>query len=100
MEDTKVSKSDWQLLIGVGCISEHQAMARAIHWFQTESRCCVFRMVMVLYYEKVLLVVFVMTRYLPEIQMVHVGSDHFLVAPLVVLTSHQINELVIDLSAM
>jgi len=64
MENSKVCKPDWELLVGMGLVFEDQAMTRTIHWLEARglhltSWCFILKK------EKIFFVVLVMTRNLP-----------------------------------
>jgi hypothetical protein len=86
-------------------------MARAIHGFKTECfsmrlismfviTLSIMCMLMIPYHEQVFLVVFIMTRNLPQVDMKHIWSYDFLISPSQVLISHQVHKFIIYFGAM
>jgi len=111
MQHTEISESDRHFLVGMSLVFENQAMPRAIHGLQPESlsmrlgamlmaTICILAMIMSFNHEEIFLVVFVVSRNLPQVNVEHIRCDNLLIAPPDVFSSHQINQAVIDLCAM
>jgi hypothetical protein len=74
VEDTEVTVPDGQLFVGADSVIEHEAMARAVHGLHAKALRLNLEEV------DVILVVLVVTRSLPELQVEHVGGDDLIVA--------------------
>ena len=74
VEDTEVTVSDGQLFVGADSVIEHEAMARAVHGLHAKALRLNLEEV------DVILVILVVTRSLPELQVEHVGGDDLIVA--------------------
>jgi formate/nitrite transporter FocA (FNT family) len=84
-------------------VFKHQTMTRTIHRLQSESLMCLavlMRFLMILEHEKIFLIVFVVTTYLPQIDVKQVWSDHFLIPSLKVFMSHQVYKLIVNLGTV
>ena len=66
VQNTKVTVPDRKVSVRADGVVEHEAMAGAVHGFDTES------LVLRLEEENIILVVGVMTGHLPEFEVVHV----------------------------
>jgi hypothetical protein len=71
VENTEVTKPDGQLSVGSDGVVEHQAMARAVHRLHAETAVLNLEQI------DVVLVVLVMARGLPELEVEHVGGNDF-----------------------
>mmetsp|Transcript_15827 Transcript_15827/g.17658 ORF Transcript_15827/g.17658 Transcript_15827/m.17658 type:complete len:341 (-) Transcript_15827:831-1853(-) len=94
MQDTKISISDGQFLVGSDGIIEHQAMTRAIHGFETEF------LFIDVNDEHIILVMLVVTGTLPEITIIHIRGNHFSISTDGIFLSDQIHQLIIDMSTL
>ena len=90
MQDTEVGESKWELSVSSLLVTKHETMAWAVHGLHAES--------LVLNFEDkdVVLVVEVMARGLPQLEVEDVGRHDFLVASDAILLLDQVDEVVID----
>jgi hypothetical protein len=83
-------------------VFEYQAMPWAIHRLQAESlpmrlrtmlmtTIWILAMLMSFQHEKIFLIVFVVSRNLPQVNVEHVWCDDLLITPPEIFSSHQIN---------
>ena len=85
MKNTEVGKPDRQFSVRSDSGVKHEAMSRAVHWLKTKA------LVFYFHEEDVVLVVLIVTTGLPQLKVVHVGTDDFLVTSYSVLMSHQVH---------
>lgn len=85
MENSEVSHSQRKFSVRSNRAVEHEAVTRAVHGLHSEA------LILDLEQEDVVLIVFVMTTGLPELQVVHIGRNNFFVASNLVLVSHEFN---------
>lgn len=94
MQNTKISKTNWQFTIRSQLIFEHEAVTRTVHWLHSESR--IFN----LKHEKILLVLVIMSWSFPEFQIESIWRLNFLEASNAVLISNQVHQLVVNDGSM
>mmetsp|Transcript_6579 Transcript_6579/g.10253 ORF Transcript_6579/g.10253 Transcript_6579/m.10253 type:complete len:237 (-) Transcript_6579:906-1616(-) len=94
VQHTKIGVSNGQIAIGSDLGSKHKAMAGAVHWFH--------RPFLTLHIETKhsILVMHGMARLMPQIQVVNVWSDDFIVSTIPVLLSNKLNEFVVNTAPM
>ena len=91
MQHPKVSHPERQFLVRPRLILKHQAVPRTVHRLQPKCfRAFVLAATMILDQEEVLFVVLVVTRHLPQVDVVQVRRYHLLEPALLVLLPHQI----------
>lgn len=83
-----------QVSVAHNTVLEKHAMCGAVHRLETVTS------IVSLKQKHVLFVVLVMTTSLPEFEIVHVGSDDFLIASDSVLRSDHFHQLVVNVSAL
>ena len=98
MKNPEIRISDWKGLIRGYRMFEDQAMAWTVHRFKSESLILMMMDVLIMMmnmfvfisfdHEKIFLIVFVMTRYFPKINMIHIRSDYLLIPMLNVFVPH------------
>jgi hypothetical protein len=89
MKNPKICISDWKGFIGGYRMFEDQAMTWTVHRLKSESLILMMMDVLIMMmnilmfisfdHEKIFLIVLVMTRYFPKINMIHVRSDYLLI---------------------
>ena len=94
VEDTKVSVSQRELLVGSEDGIEHDTMARAVHWLQ--SKLLFFD----LEYKHVALVLEPMAGGLPEMSVVHIRSNDLVISSNNVFMSDKLLQFVVDNSTV
>ena len=94
VQHTEFSHSYWQIPVRMLSQPEHNAMARAVHRLES-----MFFLIVVdpIY---VFLVLEVVTTDLPQLPMIHVGTNNLRIAPNPVLGSHEFHQTVVDDSSM
>ena len=106
VQDSEVGELDRQLLVRVGFVLENQAVPWAVHGLQSlrlawsTAVAALTRSVRVFQKVQVVLVVLVMARGLPQVDVVEIGRHDLLEASLAVLEAHELHELVVDLGAV
>lgn len=98
MQNSKVGESDRKLPVGVSLVLKDQAMARTVH--RLEALGFNPPLILILEEVKVLLVVLVVPRDLPQVNITKVWRDDLLVPPPPVLIPHEFYELVVDYCPM
>ena len=98
MQNSKVGESDRKLPVGVSLVLKDQAMARTVH--RLEALGFNPPLILILEEVKVLLVVLVVPRDLPQVNITKVWRDDLLVSPPPVLIPHEFYELVVDYCPM
>lgn len=93
MKDTKVSHSDREIFIRANLIIKHEAMCRTVHRLHSES------LLLNLEKEKVVFIVFVMSRSFPKFKIENVRRDDFLISSNTILIFNHVNKLVVDYSS-
>lgn len=83
MQNTKVCHSERQLSVTPFSMSKHDAVSWTVHWLQSP------RLLLYLKFEHIILVMLPMTRCPPEVDVVHVGRLHFLIASFLIFRPHQ-----------
>lgn len=94
VEDTEVGIPEGKVTVTVDTVLEHDAVSGAVHRLETLTR------LVRLEDEHVLLVVLVVTRGLPQFEVVDVRGDDFLVATHAVLLSDHFDQFVVDEGAL
>ena len=79
-------------------ILENEAMARTIHWLESLS----LDSIAVLGFKQVqiVLVILVMTRHFPEVNVTQVWRNHFLIASFFVLAAHEVHQFIVDFGSV
>ena len=90
MKDTEIGIPEWQVSEATNTMFEHDAMSGTVHGLETLAS------LVRLEDEHVLLVILVVTRGLPKLQVEDVRGDDFLVATHAVLLSDHLDQLVVD----
>mmetsp|Transcript_538 Transcript_538/g.1044 ORF Transcript_538/g.1044 Transcript_538/m.1044 type:complete len:502 (+) Transcript_538:1007-2512(+) len=94
VEDAEVAEADGELLVGAQLLAEHEAVGGAVHGLHAEA------VVLDLHEEDVVLVVEVVARGLPQLEVEQVGRLHLLVAAHAVLLADHVHQLVVDEGAL
>ena len=103
VQHSKICYLNRQLPVGMRLVLEDQTVAGTVHRLQTLYLLRTFAIltcIRVLQKIQVVLIILVVPRGLPEIDVEEVWRHHFLVASLQVLVAHEFDKLVIYLGAM
>mmetsp|Transcript_52532 Transcript_52532/g.78488 ORF Transcript_52532/g.78488 Transcript_52532/m.78488 type:complete len:385 (-) Transcript_52532:986-2140(-) len=90
VQDTEVSQSKRQVTVGPNRVTEHKTMARTVHWLH--GPFCPFDIEA----KHGVLVVHRVTGLMPQIQVVNVRSDDFVISSLPVMVTNERDEFVVD----
>lgn len=93
VKDSKVSVPNWQFSVSSLLVSKHEAMGWTVHWLHSET------LILYLHKENVFLIVEVMARGLPKLQVEDIWRDNLRVPSYSVLLSDQVGKLVVNHSS-
>jgi hypothetical protein len=94
VEHAEVGKAQRQLAVRALAVLEHEAVGGAVHWLEAEL------LALDLEAEHVLLVLGGVARRLPQLEVEHVGRDHFVVVALPVLLADEVLQPVVEARAV
>jgi hypothetical protein len=91
MKHTEICVPQWQVTITVNTVLEQNTVGRTVHGFQAKTGTFGLEK------EHILLVLLIMARLLPEIQIEDIWCDDLLIAASSVLITAQSNQLVVNM---
>jgi len=94
VKNTKISNSPWQVSVGAIPVTEHETVARAVHWLESKL------LLLNLEFEHVLSIVLIVTRGLPQLDVVHVWRLNLIISSGPVFLPHELEKIVQDLGTI